>query len=568
MEILDRRDLRFWVVVFAVIVAAVAVFHAVVILSLPEDRVFSGFLFDSVDGWSYRANANYIRHEGGWAVDHPWTTERRRPAYVNLTWLVVGHLMRLGVPFRAAYHLLQFLATGALLACLLALIRRLTPDRTTAWCAFLLCSFGSGFGWLVYLWSPDFMGKKFRIIDLFQNDAFPVMTWWNSPHLIISWVLLAGIYLCIHKAFRGEGRRWSAISGALALVMGFLHPFHLVTIMPVLGLWWFILVIRHGRSRLPLVGHLVPLAAGAIPGILYFKLILSRAPNFAHVWQAGNFNPPEGVFPILGGFGLILLLAVVGLFFRDGDNGRMTDTTLLLVTWTAVQLTLRMLPPFPPLTFTSRLGEGLLIPLSILAARGFLSLRRRMLGPRAGPPVDEPAEGSVPWAWIVPLVALTLPSVIFLAVYQTKQITLRKVTLLFTADVKSSLSRKEVEAMAFLDSVAGDGFPLVMASMRGSLALPGMAPVRSFMGPATSTKDPDEKRQVIKLFYSSDAGRETWKWLLSLYPIDYVWWGIDEDGVSGARRPGEFPFMRRIFDNGEVTIWRVARRDMGIMTGP
>ncbi len=568
MGILDRRDLRFWVVVFAVIVTAVAAFYAVVILSLPEDRVFSGFLFDSVDGWSYRANANYYRHQGGLAVDHPWTTERRPPAYVNLTWLVVGHLMRLGVPFRVAYHLLGFLATGALLACLLALIRRLTPDRATAWCAFLLCAFGSGFGWLVYFWSPDFLGKKFRIIDLFQNDAFPVMTWWNSPHLIISWVLLAGIYLCIHKAFSGDGWRWSAISGGLALVMGFLHPFHLVTILPVLGAWWLILVIRHGRSRLPLVGHLVPLAACAGPGILYFKFVLSRAPNFAHVWQAGNFNPPEGVLPILGGFGLILLLAPVGLFFRDGDGGRMTDTTLLLVTWTAVQLTLRMLPPLPWLTFTSRLGEGLLIPLSILAARGFLGLRRRILVPRAERPEDKPPEGSVPWAWIIPLVALTLPSVIFLATYQFKEITLRRATLLFTADIKSSLSRKEVEGMEFLDTVAGDGFPLVMASMRGSLALPGMAPVRSFMGPATSTKDPEEKRQVIKLFYSPTAGRETWKWLLSLYPIDYVWWGIDEDRVFGGRRPGEFPFMRRIFDNGEVTIWRVIRHGMGIMTEP
>ncbi len=557
MGILDRRDLRFWVVVFAVIVAAVAAFHAVVILSLPEDRVFSGFLFDSVDGWSYRANANYYRHEGGLAVDHPWATERRPPAYVNLTWLVVGHLMRLGVPFRVAYHVLGFLATGSLLACLLALIRRLTPDRATAWCAFLLCAFGSGFGWLVYLWSPDFLGKKFRIIDLFQNDAFPVMTWWNSPHLIISWVLLVGIYLCIHKAFSGDGWRWSAISGGLALVMGFLHPYHLVTILPVLGLWWLILVIRHGRSRLPLVGHLVPLAAGAGPGIFYFKFVLSRAPNWAQVWQPGGFNPPEGALPILGGFGLILLLAPVGLFFRDETDGKgLTDTTLLLVTWTAAQLTLRMLPPLPPLTFTSRLGEGLLIPLSILAARGFLGLRRRILGTRAEPAGDKPAEGPVPWAWIIPLVALTLPSVIFLMTYQFKEITLMRTSLMFTTDIKSSLSRKEVEAMAFLDSVAGGNYPLVMGSLSSSLALPGMARVRAFMGPLSSVKDANTKRKMFMIFYGPAGGPETWKWILSLHRFDFVWWGPEDDWLGG-RRPPDLPFMRRIFDNGEVTIYRV-----------
>ncbi len=555
---LDGRDWRLWAVTFAVIVAAVAGLNAAVILSLPGDRVFSGFLFDSVDGWSYRATANYYRHERGWAVDHPWTTERRPPAYVNLTWLVVGHLMRLGIPFRVACHLLGLLASGALLTCLLALARRLAPDRATAWCAFLLCSFGSGFGWLVYLWSPDFMGKKFRIIDLFQNDAFPVMTWWNSPHLIISWLLLAGIYLCIHKAFGGEGRHWSAVSGALALVMGFLHPFHLVTILPVLGLWWVILVIRHGRSRLPLGGHLVPLAAAALPGILYFKLILSRAPNFAHVWQARNFNPPEGALPILGGFGLILLLAPFAGLYRDNrEDGRTSDTTLLLVTWTAVQLTLRMLPPFPPLTFTSRLGEGLLIPLSILAARGFLGIRRRILSLRPGPGEGSGAGGPrVPWAWILPLVAVTIPSAIFLASYQYKEITLQRATLLFTTDIKSSLSRKEVEAMAFLDSAAGKDFPLVMGSLSGSLALPGMARVRSFMGPLSSIKDADTKRRMFMIFYGPTGGPETLKWLLSFHQFDFVWWGPEDDWLGG-RRPSGLPFMRAIFHNGEVTIYRV-----------
>jgi hypothetical protein len=560
MRSLDRRDWRLWAVTFAVIVAGVALFHAVVILSLPADRVFSGFVFNSADGWSYRANANYYRHEGGLAVDHPWTTERQKPAYVNLTWLVVGYLMRLGIPFQATYHLLQLLAGGALLAALLALIRRLTADRATAWCAFLLCSFGSGFGWLLYLRSPEFFDKKSRIIDLFQNDAFPVMMWWNSPHLILSWLLLAGIYLSIHKAFNGDGKRWSALSGALALVMGFLHPYHLVTILPVLSTWWLILVARHGRSRLPLVGHLAPLVAGALPGILYFKFVLSRAPNWAHVWQAGGFNDPEGAVNILAGFGLILLLAPFGLLREAGDRGRLTDTTLLLVTWTGVQLALRMMPPSPWLTFTSRLGEGVLIPMSILAARGFLGLQRRILGRGAAGPGGAAPEAPVPWAWIVPLVLLASPSVFVLAAYQTQEISLQRESLMFTADVKSSLSRREVEAMAFLDSVAGKEYPLVMASMRGSLPLPGMAPVRAFMGPATSAKDAEEKRQTVRLFYGPNAGRETWKWLLSFHEFEYVWWGPDEQRFFAGQRPPDLPFMRRIFDNGEVTIYRVIRR--------
>ncbi len=114
--------------------------------------------------------------------------------------------MAIGIPFRVCWHALQVIGSCLLLTSLLALIRRLTPDRVTSWTAFLLCAFGTGFGWLQALINPKILtgfSGHLRSFDLVQTDAFPAMVYWNMPHQTLSWAMSAAIFLLIHKAFSG-----------------------------------------------------------------------------------------------------------------------------------------------------------------------------------------------------------------------------------------------------------------------------------------------------------------------------------------------------------------------------
>ncbi len=68
-----------------------------------------------------------------------------------------------------------------------------------------------------------------------------------------------------------------------------------------------------------------------------------------------------------------------------------------------------------------------------------------------------------------------------------------------------------------------------------------------------------EKFKLTVWLFSPKSNAFDWVSVFRTYPIEYVWWGPDEDQF-GAPRPPDLPFMKRIFDNGEVTIYRVVRQ--------
>lgn len=555
---LDARDRRLLFVTGAVVALLVAGMYLFVARSLPSGTTFSGFLLNTTDGWGYAAYANAYRNDGLLA-DNPWSERALPGAYFNLVWFAAGKLMALGLPFRAVYHLFQAVFGALLLWSLLALVRRLAPDRATAWCAFLLSVFGAGFGWAVRLVSPGFLDATFRPIDLFQVDAFPAMGWWGFPHITLSWALVAAIYLCTLRAAAGDGLRWSLAAGGVALLTGFVHPYHFVTVLPVLAAWGLVFARRGGGERRHLWRHGAIVAAGMAPGLCYFGLVVPRAANFAHVWSREGlvrFDAPEGVLPVLVGYGAILVLAAAGLAHARPWRGAAAPGIVLVALWAAVQFPLRFATPLIP--FAARLGEGLLIPLSVLAAVGLLSLRERVRQRRPGTGAAPAGpDGPVPWAWIVPLVLLSAPSVVFLAGHQLGELRQGQGSHVFALDLKPTLTAREREALAYLGGAAR-GSPLVLSATESGLVLPAFAPVRALLGHVTNVKDRPSKEQAAAAFFGPAGNDWLRQAVLSRYRVDYVWWGGDEDRYGGTR-PGELPYLRPVFDNGAVRIYRVQR---------
>ncbi len=556
---LDRRDYRLLLVCCAIVLAGLAVFIAVVENAIPGDRVFSGFLINNLDGWSYRAYANYYRHSGGLAIDNPWAVERHPPAYVNLMWFLIGRLMAVGIPFRVCWHALQAIGSCLLLISLLALIRKLTPDRVTAWTAFLLCAFGTGFGWLQALVNPSavfFTLDPRKSFDLAQTDAFPFMAYWNAPQQSFSWAMSAAILLLMYKALSGDGRRWSVAAGVIALAMGFVRPYHFVTIFPVLISWWLIILNRQGRASLWRLLDLAILACGMAPGLVYYGLVIPKTPNFGDVWQVKGFCPPSTLTAVFLGYGFFIPLALVGLLESRGRLRNGDERALMVVAWPVVQGLVHFSSIFP---FSPHLAVGLLIPLSILAAGGLLGIRRRILARIDAPMTDggtrNPRE-LIPWAWIVILVASVIPSIFLLARNQVRGSTTENPDL--PHEFSASISRGKLDAMHLLDKEAGDAFPLVFCNDEVGVVLPALAKVRAFVNYISCVKDRNRKLFLSRFLYNPGADVHDWISVLKAYPIDYVWWGPDEDQF-GASRPPDRPFMKRVIDNGEVTVYRVIR---------
>lgn len=63
---------------------------------------------------------------------------------------------------------------------------------------------------------------------------------------------------------------------------------------------------------------------------------------------------------------------------------------------------------------------------------------------------------------------------------------------------------------------------------------------------------------ATQFLFGPEAAAGDWISFLTTYPVEYVRWSRDEDRHGGAR-PADAAFLERIFDNGEVAVYRVVR---------
>jgi hypothetical protein len=563
---LDRRDFRFYAITCGLALLTTAAVYVYAYLSVPRDHVFSGFILNSHDGYSYQIYANHSAHQGP-MIDNAWALKRLPPAYFNLIWFLMGRFVVLGVPFIVAYHALQVLAGAAMCLAILALMKQFFRDRVMAWCAYLLASFGAGFGWIVAAFSSDFFGGSLWTADILHGDSFPVTCFWTQPHLVVSQAMLVSVYLFMYLATVTERRVFILPAAAVTLAMGFSHPYHFVTILPVLVAWHLVLTFKHGARFASKWLNLVVLFCCMLPGLIYYRHFIASSPNFSY-WAGSNVIRTSGWLSVVLGFGLIMILAFLG--YRGFlPLKKFTDRYLLIALWAPINFAMHF--SYPLFFFEAKLGEGLIFPLSILATWAFFGsvvpfFRRKAdnptpevdieESPTAPPAETAPAKGRL--AWAVALAALTLPTTGLNMANMLHELTTGRPYYAYTLNTKMKVHKAERAALEFLAKHTS-GFPLVLVGRDSGLILPAFAPVRGFVGHVTNTAEMPQRMQVVRGFYSAGATDETRRQTLSSYDIGYVWWGIDEDRHYGGRRPRGVPYLRQIFDNGYVTIYQVVR---------
>ena len=569
-ERLDRKDWIFYAVTFGVALAFLAGVYGAAYLAVPEGWVFSGMLHDTHDALGYQVWANYYQH-GGLLADNPYALTRLPPTWFNLTWWVFGKLMALGVPFYPAYHLFRALAGALLFLLLLRLMRDLVHDRVAAWTAYLFAGFGTGFTWLVGLFKWGWLRRGFIPSDIAHGDSFPFNAFWTFPHLALSWAMLVGIYLCMYRAATRGRRAWAVGAGLIALPMGFVHPYHFVTILPVLGLWYAALQVKHGRAFLRRWPDLALLFAGMLPGLVYYLRFLGNSPNFSH-WSSTNVTRTTFPSLVLLGFGIF---AILPLFSWRGlaPVSRFTDRYLLVAIWPLVNLAAHFSYPFT--FFDSRLGEGLLLPLAVLSSWALFGTVLPWLFPRrapdpgvaadilegteaAAPPAGDPAQARFRLAAAVAVTVFAFPTTLLHVANQFQELRTGEPWFRFTLDTKMKLRAGEADALAAFGREQPRDFPIVLSGPEIGLLIPGYAPVRAFVGHVTQTTNFQERMKTVAAFYGPYGSDEDRRQLLRQREFAYVWWGVDEDRYGG-RRPQGTPWLVPVYNNGTVTLYRVDR---------
>ncbi|HEB64988.1 MAG TPA: hypothetical protein ENJ02_05550, partial [Chloroflexi bacterium] len=462
-----------------------------------EMHVFSGLLYNPLDGASYLAKMRQ-GWEGAWRYRLAFTAEPGEGAFLFLYYLFLGHLARfLHLPIPLTYHLARLAGTAALLYALDAFYAAYLPPRARK-TAFAFAALGSGMGWLAL---------PFGLIptDFSVPEAYPFLSAYVNPHFPLG--LALALLLLIP---RPPEKKEMLLDGWISLLLAVISPFGMVLVLLVRG------GLALGRVRVPPrwsaleegFRSLLPLVAGGLPYLLYTQWAVRADPLLA-AWNAQNLTPAAPWWDVLLAFSPLLPLALWSLRGRERPS-------LLWVWVTAAFLLL-----YAPLSLQRRFLMGVYVPLAGLGALALTAwdgARRRLAVALAG--------------------ALAAPTVLLILL----------TVLSFPAAPPPELYLTRAEADV-LNWIAANTPPesVVLASPQLSVFIPAFAGRGVVYGHPFETVEAEAAEAAVLHFF---AGSLTPADLPYLVPADYLLIGPRERAL-GAHPPPSPPLCRR----ADVALW-------------
>lgn len=381
----------------------------------------------------------------------------RRPdrVFLHPMWELSGLLLRAGVSFQVALLIWKPVAVLALFVGARAYVRRFLGGNAGLLCL-LLALFAYTPGQPIVDATGIGGANAHAQIGSLGGELFVANNLWGYLPTAVAVGMMPLFLLAVERLVRapaGPGRTRALLgTGVLGLVVAWLHPWQGVTLLLILA--GFVAWDRARRRNLVL---LVP-ALGVASPCLYYLLLSRLDPAWR---QSSSATSHVGLYvPIVFALGLVPLLALAlpGYRGRAGDAGeRMLRLWPAAVILTYLGLT----------TFRVHSFEGLAIPLSVLAVRGWRDVWSRR-GARSW--VGLLAAGAAIAVFVGPDLALLVRSV---------------------RGVSSSTERPafvrpdELRALRFVA-----GLPLgygVIAPMPLAAAVPGISGHRTWVGDMTWT---------------------------------------------------------------------------------
>lgn len=513
----------------------------------PEGWTFAGFLANPLDGHSYMAKMQQ-GEAGRWLFHLSYTPEPHEGAFIFTFYLALGHLAAMiGLEKILVFHLARLLAGFGLLVVAFYFTSRVLSQPAERRLAFIFMLTAAGLGWIGVIFGAF-------PIDLWVPEAFVPYSLYSNPHFPLALMLMLIIFNQLLESINSSwettagqplpefstsflrstlpsvhGLLWAGLA-ALALVI--ILPFSLIAVLLILGvsLVWLYLMTR--RLPWPQIWLTLDVTICSVPILLYQYWVYITNPAMVG-WSAQNITTAPRVVDFILGYGVIGLLAIVGITRIIRQNkADSTPGEWLVVLWviTAVALV------YFPFALQRRLIHGLHVPLCLLAAIGLkrslahswfqLSYRRLI-------PVAVVALGI--------LGTLTVWGLPLLGLMQSPE----------HSYITALLFVRQEERVAF-EWLRMHATPenVILASPRLSMMLPGQTGARVFYGHPFETLDAKNKEAQVRTFYGGELDS------VSPQP-DFIIYGPSEKTLG---QPEISPTYSPVFSTGELTIYKVSDR--------
>ena len=435
-------------------------------LLLTGNRLSGGDGLFTVDQLQYLA---WVRDAGDhWLISNSFDFSADRHVLLHPGYLISGLLhTHLGIGLPAAYT-----AVWKPIAVVVAFfgIRnysvRLIPSlwaRRTA----MLIALTALMGWSTLTNLFGFSEQAMKSLDFISSEMWTGQLLMGYELGAIAVFLLPLVLLLTERVRDGGGTRLLLLAAAGALVVSWLQPWQGAELAGIVLLvegfrWW--------RRGIDPDWRLLAIVGACLLPAVYYAIVAATDPS----WEmAGRENArgaqPDWKWPL---WAVALTVAPLALPALCSLKARVDGWQEIAVRFWPLAVVLVYLQPFG--TFPYHSFQGLALPLSILAVRGFT--------------IDRPSWMPQPkWWWV-------LPAVLLLAVPGTiHRMTLARENIgahYFPYYIQPG----EAEALSWIDSQPEDGN--VLADPYGGLLIPGYTGKEAYIGPRSWTPNWKAKSQI------------------------------------------------------------------------
>ncbi len=464
-----------------------------------DSVVFSGFLFNPLDGHTYLSKMRQ-GWDGKWLFELTYSSEESKPAFLFVFYLLLGHLSRvLGIDLLTTFHLARFAATIALFFALKKFFECYFKERAVVELALIWTVFGSGIGWLAMLFgafTPDFwVAEGYVFLSIFANPHFPLSI------AIMVWILTA-----IYPAEGKHRGLWGIVIASLALAN--LSPFAWIIVGLVIGiisLFSYIKVISLSRKAILLRTALFGI--GGAPFLLY-QFYIVRMDDVLAEWNRQNVTPSPNVLLFVLGYFPLLVWTVWGAI---REIRKREFRFLVPFIWIFVSLGLVYFPS----SLQRRFMIGLYVPLVALALGGMREfLEEKYIHSKKS--IQLLMKLSIAFSLITNVVIL----------FATLQAVKRY-------DPSLYLYRQEIEAFEWLETHL-PARSVVLASPISGTFIPAWTGLRVVYGHPFESIRAEEKIRMIEKFYRGDLSLQDQESFLKYNSVKAILLGIREQEFSSA----------------------------------
>lgn len=537
---ITRTEWR-WVLVvsFGVLLLSTIPYLAGYVSQTPDLR-FGGAVFDRMDYDVHLATIQIGLH-GEWLYSDLHTSETVPPAFVRSFYIFLGQLgriIKLSAP--TLFEIARWMCGLWMLLTMYAMSAKFLWSISLRRIAFLFCALGSGVGWLMLLiqWQPQ---SGVSPIDFWLLDLYGFFSLLTFPH-ITTVMALSWTTVLVMLTYWETGKKWLLPIGILALVIAqIIQPFAPFVVDVVLTLYAAFASLIRCRP-FPLAS-LTLLGIPQIPIALYSAMFFFRDPIWQSFTQQNVTLSPSPIYYVLG-LGIIGVLALWGAWRM---LRRQFSQAHMLVIWLIVVAVLVYLP----MQFQRRLAEGLIGPVSILAAMGlgygFLPALKRWNGLRR-----KLAERRYPFSrarnLIVFLVVATTTLSTMYLVFGGALLGVTRLPKLFdSGDV--------VQAVDWLGANS-DWQATIWSAERTGMMIPARIGHRVYLGHQFETAFYDAKIINVARFYDARTSDSERSAFLRECGCRFVFFGPTERAL-GDFDAAQSASLQSVFQNSTVTIFRV-----------